>query len=140
MNAEEAWARMRALVLDRYDAKAAACAALGMSFVRIKALQAVAAGPVTMSDLAGRLGSDPPYVTLIVGDLGRRGLVARSRNPNDGRSWIVRSTPAGVAAARQAERILGEPPAALRDLDDADLAVLGRILTRLTADGVEPPQ
>ncbi|MGX6603392.1 MarR family winged helix-turn-helix transcriptional regulator [Micromonosporaceae bacterium Da 78-11] len=134
MTAESVWGRMRTLVLDRYDVKAAACAALGMSFVRIKALQQIAAAPMTMRDLAGRLASDPPYVTLIVDDLSRCGLVTRSPNPADRRSRIVTATPAGREAAERAERILGEPPAALRALADTDLADLDRILTRLASD------
>jgi len=132
MTAESVWGRMRALVLDRYDVKAAACAALGMSFVRIKALRHIAAAPVTMRDLAGMLASDPPYVTLIVDDLTRRGLVTRSPNPADRRSRIVTATPAGHAAAARAGQILGEPPAALRALDDGELATLDRILARLS--------
>ena len=132
MTAESVWGRMRMLVLDRYDVKAAACAALGMSFVRLKALQQISAAPVTMRDLAAMLASDPPYVTLIVDDLARRGLVTRSPNPADRRSRIVTATEAGHAAARRAEEILGEPPAALRALDDADLATLDRLLARLS--------
>lgn len=132
MTAESVWGRMRTLVLDRYDVKAAACAALGLSFVRIKALQQIAGAAVTMRDLATVLASDPPYVTLIVDDLTRRGLVTRSPNPADRRSRIVTATAAGQAAALRAEQILDEPPAALRELDDADLATLDRLLARLS--------
>src|SRR4051812_11795815 len=112
MTAESVWGRMRTLVLDRYDVKAAACAALGLSFVRIKALQHIAAAGLTMRDLAAVLASDPPYVTLIVDDLTRRGLVTRSPHPTDRRSRIVTATAAGQAAALRAEQILGEPPPA----------------------------
>ena len=132
MTAESVWGRMRMLVLERHDVKAAACAALGMSFVRIKALQRISAAPVTMRDLAAGLASDPPYVTLIVDDLARRGLVTREPNPADRRSRIVTATAAGQAAARRAEEILAEPPAELRALGDADLATLDRLLARLS--------
>jgi DNA-binding MarR family transcriptional regulator len=132
MTAESVWGRMRTLVLERYDVKAAACAALGMSFVRVKALRRISSAPVTMRDLAAVLASDPPYVTLIVDDLARRGLVTRSPNPDDRRSRIVTATAAGNAAARRAEQILGEPPAELRAMDDADLATLDRLLARLS--------
>jgi DNA-binding MarR family transcriptional regulator len=129
--AARVWQGLRTLVLDRHDAKAAACAELGMSFVRVRALRLVAAGPLALGTLADRLGTDPPYVTVIVDDLQRRGLVTRQPNPADRRSRLVTITPAGETAAGTAERILSSPPRPLLDLDEADLATLDRIVATL---------
>ncbi|HEX8094117.1 MarR family winged helix-turn-helix transcriptional regulator, partial [Jatrophihabitans sp.] len=89
----------------------------------------------TMRELAGRLGTDPPYTTVVVDDLERRGLVRRSTSPDDRRVKIVTLTEAGARAAAVAEEILSEPPPALAALDAGDLAELTRILNRLAADG-----
>ncbi len=131
--AARVWQGMRALVLERHDRRGAVCEALGMSFIRVKALRLIAEGPTTLRQLAGTLSIDPPYATRVVQDLERRGLVARSVHPTDRRSKVVTATPGGSAAARLAERILTEPPRALRELDPADLAALDRIVARLLA-------
>jgi DNA-binding MarR family transcriptional regulator len=132
--AARVWQGMRALVLEQHDRRREVCEALDMSFIRIKALRRLAAEPMTLRELAARLASDPPYTTLVVDDLQRRGLVERSAHPTDRRSKIVTATPAGVKAAELAEAILGEPPAPVRDLDPADLATLDRIIGRLLAE------
>lgn len=130
-DAAVAWQAMRALVLDHHDRRAAASEALGLSFIRIKALRHVADAPVLVSDLAASLAIDRPYATLVVDDLENRGLVERRVDPADRRCKIVTATPAGRRAARTADRILGEPPAALRKLPSRDQATLRRILVGL---------
>lgn len=136
VTAERAWQAMRALVTDRYDRRKKVCEALGMSFVRAKALRRLTDGPLSMRELAAALGTDPPYTTVVVDDLERRGLVTRTVRAGDRRSKIVTITPAGAGQAQLAEQILGEPPGPLRRLPDAELEALARILTRLLeADG-----
>ena len=130
-DAAEIWQGLLTLVLDRHDVKAAACAALGLSFVRVRALRLVAAGPLPLGTLAERLGTDPPYVTVIVDDLAARGLLTREPNPADRRSRLVTLTAAGARAAATAERILGAPPEPLLALSPADLSTLDRIVTAL---------
>lgn len=129
---------MRTLVLDRYDRRKKVCDALGMSFIRAKALRRIAAGPMTMRELAAGLGTDPPYTTVVVDDLERRGLVLRTVRAGDRRSKIVSITPEGVEQARLAGEILGEPPRPVRELPAADLAALDRILGLLLGPDVEP--
>jgi DNA-binding MarR family transcriptional regulator len=126
-----AWQAMRALVLDRYDRRKAVCEALGMSFIRAKALRRIADGPMTMRELAAALGTDPGYTTVVVDDLEQRGLVTRTVSTGDRRSKIVTITLDGTAQAALAGRILGDPPGPVRDLPDADLASLARIVTAL---------
>lgn len=135
--AGRAWRGMRALVLDHYDRRRAVCDALGMSFVRVKALRRLAIEPSNMGDLASRLGADAPYVTLIVDDLERRGLAERTVHPHDRRARVVTVTDEGRRLAEQAEALLGAVPPAFADLPDADLAVLDRVVARLLA--AEPP-
>jgi DNA-binding MarR family transcriptional regulator len=125
---------MQALVLD-HDRKTAACEALGLSFVRIKALRTLLKGPTAMSDLAAKLITDKPYTTIIIDDLEQRGLVARSVDPEDRRCKIAALTPDGTAAAERAEAILGEPPPGLRRLSAPDAAELDRILRAVQAAG-----
>lgn len=125
------WATMRTLVLEA-DRRAEVCAALGMSFFRIKVLRRIASEPTTGGLLAERLGSDPPYVSVVVDDLVRRGLVARTQDPDDRRRKVLSVTTAGAAAAGEAEALLAAPPRALTDLPPQDLADLGRILLCLS--------
>jgi DNA-binding MarR family transcriptional regulator len=128
--ARRAWRAMSALVLD-HDRKVAVSKALGMSWTRALVLRRLAAEPLTLSALAAQLTADPPYVTLMVDDLEERELVERRPHPGDRRAKLVSLTPAGRAAVAQAEQILDEPPAALRELAPEDLAALLRVLERL---------
>jgi DNA-binding MarR family transcriptional regulator len=136
--AARAWQAMRTLVLDRYDRRKKVCEALGMSFIRAKALRRIAGGSLTMRELAAGLGTDPPYTTVVVDDLERRGLVARAVRPGDRRSKIVSITPSGQDQARLAGRILADPPGPVRELPAADLAALDRILSQLAGPEDEP--
>ncbi|AIJ21373.1 MarR family winged helix-turn-helix transcriptional regulator [Amycolatopsis methanolica] len=129
--AERVWERMQD-VLGRHDRRKAVTEALGLSFIKIKALRRLASGPLTLADLAERLNTDRPYVTLVVDDLEHRGLVSRTVHPADRRRKLVAVTPAGAEAAATAERILKEPPASLAALDADELAELDRLLTKLT--------
>jgi DNA-binding MarR family transcriptional regulator len=54
--------------------------------------------------------------------------VERTPHPTDRRAKLIRLTDDGRRAAQEADRILGEPPAALRSLPAEDLAALDRIL------------
>lgn len=130
----QAWRVLSALVLH-HDRKVAVAEALGLSFARTRALRRLAAEPLTLRALAERLAADPPYVTLIVDDLEERGLVRRRSHPHDRRAKLVSLTPAGRAAVAQAEQILDEPPAALRNLSAEDLAALLRVLEKIVAAG-----
>src|SRR4051794_41564343 len=91
-----AWRAMSALVLD-HDRKVQASEALGLSFARVRALRQLAKQPLTLRALAEHLLADPPYVTVMVDDLEKRGLVARKPHPDD-----RRAQPRGRAAARPA--------------------------------------
>lgn len=118
---------MSELALDR-ERKIAVADALGLSWTRVLALRRLASGPQTQRELAERLSADQPYVTLMVDDLERHGLVKRKPHPSDRRAKLVELTAAGRAAAARADAILDEPPAELHDLPDADLEAVLRVL------------
>jgi DNA-binding MarR family transcriptional regulator len=128
----ETWDVLRGLVHDA-DAKREVCEALGLSFARIRALRRIAPAPIAMRDLVAALNTDPPYLTLVVDDLEARGFVVRSPHPDDRRAKIVSATASGRQAARRAEAILAQPPAAIRGLSDTELVQLNQLLSRSTA-------
>jgi DNA-binding MarR family transcriptional regulator len=129
--ARRAWRAMSDLALDR-ERKIAAADALGLSWTRVLALRRLAIEPQTQRELAQSLSADPPYVTLMVDDLEKRGLVRRKPYPTDRRAKLVELTASGRAAAARADAILDEPPAALHDVPDADLAAVLRVLKHLS--------
>jgi DNA-binding MarR family transcriptional regulator len=130
-----AWDRLRNLVHDD-NRRAEVSAALGLSFVKVKALRRLLARPMSMRELAQALGTDKPYVTQIVDALAERGLVVRTVDEHDRRCRIATLTEAGREAAVLSEEILTRPPAGLAKLSERDLGELGRILESIT--GTEP--
>lgn len=132
--ARRAWQAMRTLVLDRHDRRAEISARLGMSYIRIKMVNLLAQGPLTMKDLASRLAVDAPYTTVVVDDLEARGLVERQPDPVDRRRKIVAITTAGRRLSRQAMKMASEPPTEVAALSPADLAHLDRIMGLLLSD------
>lgn len=134
-----AWDRIRTMVYDD-NRRGEVSAALGLSWVKIKALRRLLGGPMAMRELAEALVTDKPYITQIVDALEARGLVTRSVDAHDRRCRIATLTEAGEAAARRSEEILTRPPAALARLSDPDLAELIRILASIpdTAGDGEP--
>jgi DNA-binding MarR family transcriptional regulator len=129
--ATSAWQSMRSLVLELHDRRGEVSEAVGMSYLRAKALSRLTPGPMTQRELSAALMTDAPYTTVILDDLEKRGLVRREVNPADRRSKLVRITTAGRATARKAKKIQSAPPAALAELDDTELELLDRVLRRL---------
>ncbi|MFE4359741.1 MarR family winged helix-turn-helix transcriptional regulator [Kitasatospora sp. NPDC056800] len=129
--AARVWQGMNALVLERYDRRKSVAEALGMSFSRVRALRRLVAGPITLRELAERLGADPPYTSVIVDDLVRRGLAERITNPVDRRSKLVHLTEEGEAKAAIATGILSTPPDALLALPPEDIRMLDRVVAKL---------
>jgi DNA-binding MarR family transcriptional regulator len=92
-------------------------------------------GPLTPSELAVRERIQRPTVTRIVARLEERGLVQRTRDPQDGRSSLVALTPEGrELLARGRTRKDAYLARRLRELDAEERATLQRaaaILERL---------
>lgn len=89
-------------------------------------------GTVRPGDLARIEGIAAPGMTRLIGDLQGRGLVARSADPDDGRSHLIRLTAAGIVAVAEARtaRALGMA-AILEDLSADDHAALEHFVTIL---------
>ncbi|MET4046660.1 MarR family transcriptional regulator [Rhodococcus sp. 1163] len=136
MNAPDVWADMRRLVLEVSDPHRAVVAATGESFFRTKVLRRLLHGPLSAGELAEQLGSDPPYLSITLRDLEARGHLGRTEDPFDRRRRVVALTGSGRELARVADEVLRTPPAALSDLNEADLATLSRILSALLGDSV----
>ena len=88
-------------------------------------------GPVRPSALAELLGLDLSTVSRHVSALERAGWVARERDPEDGRAYLVRATPEGVAVFHvNRQRWFDMVRQILSDWPEQDLHDLVRLLTR----------
>lgn len=129
---KDVWLLMSDLVLDNQRRRQVA-EATGISFARARALRRLAKQPMSMSELAAALGIDPPNATVVVDELESLGLVRRKPHPTDRRAKLVELTRKGKEKARRADEILATPPAALSELNDAELEALRRILGEVKA-------
>ena len=138
-DAVEVWELMRAFV-DRYSPRHELRRRLGVGLARgrkkVMSLLLLRGGPLSLGQIADAQRIDRPYATAIVDQLESLGLVERAADPADRRRKLVALTPEGRAAARTAAEILAAPPAALTELTSAELAQLGALLGRLSADSV----
>lgn len=109
----------------------------GLTRARLSALALlVLGGPRTLGDLAAAEHVRPPTMTRLVHAMEADGLVARDKNPDDGRSVVIRATPRGVAQLEHGRtRQIAPLAEAISDLDRGErqqLAeaadVLGRVL------------
>jgi len=122
-------------VLQRHLSRAHA--GEGLTRARLSALALlVLGGPRTLGDLAAAEHVRPPTMTRLVHAMEADGLVARQKNPDDGRSVVINATPHGVeqlerGRARQiaplAETISDLERAERQQLADA-ADLLGRVL------------
>lgn len=109
----------------------------GLTRARLSALALlVLGGPHTLGELAAAEHVRPPTMTRLIHAMEADGLVERERNPEDGRSIVLRATPLGVqqlerGRARQiaplAETISGLGRSDRLQLEDA-ADLLGRVL------------
>jgi DNA-binding MarR family transcriptional regulator len=104
---------------------------LGRGTGRVRALMSLAAGPLSLAELAQAIGTDASYTTIIVNELQALGLLSRTPDARDRRKKTVELTADGRQAMRQAQDIIARPPSPLRDLPPADLLRLREILSQL---------
>jgi DNA-binding MarR family transcriptional regulator len=90
--------------------------------------------PTAIGELAQHMHCDNSNLTGIVDRLSERGLVERTRAPDDRRVRLIALTGEGRRVREELNRRLAEPPAPLAALDEADQAdlrdILGRALGR----------
>jgi DNA-binding MarR family transcriptional regulator len=129
---DRAWQRLVALVMDsRWDWRRKMSEAVGLPFSRVRALDRLRRGPLTLRALAEVMGTDPPATTVIVNDLEARGLVVRETHPDDKRAKVVSLTAEGRRVVRSARAVTEKAPATFDVLTDKDVADLIRIAERL---------
>ena len=129
-SASRVWVALHEFVAG-HDRRRTLRAALDLGPGKVEVLIKLIDGPMTLREIARAVDVDPPAATVGVDQLEARGLVHRTAHPDDNRRKLVHLTDAGRDAARRAQEILSEPPAALSDLDADDLARLEEILARL---------
>lgn len=131
---DRAWQRLVRLVMDsRWDWRRKMAEAAGLPFSRLRALDRLMPGALTLRALAEVIGTDPPATTVIVNDLEARGLVVREPHAEDKRAKVVSLTAEGRRVVRTARAITEKAPAALEGLSDRDVAALLALLDRLEA-------
>ncbi|MFY1575512.1 MarR family winged helix-turn-helix transcriptional regulator [Verrucosispora sp. WMMD703] len=111
-------------------------AASGLSFADYHVLVLLSEVPgqrLRMGELADRLVFSPSRLTYQVSSMQRRGLVARQPCPQDGRGSEAVLTAAGLLALREAapHHLKSVRTHLIDDLDDAEVAALTRIFSRL---------
>ncbi|CAM5404030.1 MarR family winged helix-turn-helix transcriptional regulator [Leifsonia shinshuensis] len=105
----------------------------GLSHGQLSALSTIVRrGPLRPSEIAAIEIVAAPTITRVVSDLEARGLVERSPDPADGRSFFVSGTPAGndllLAARSDRARAVA---AILAELSPEDLAAVRAALPAL---------
>lgn len=85
------------------------------------------AEPVTQRDLAAHAGTDPMMTSQVLRALAAKGLITRTRHPDDGRAWALTPTPEGARLASRANT-------AVEAADAAYFAPLGPQAASFLAD------
>jgi DNA-binding MarR family transcriptional regulator len=111
----------------------------GMSATAVSALATInRSGPLTPSEIAAIERVKRPSMTRTLGCLEREGLVERTPDPTDGRSFLVAINEAGRdRMARLRRRKNAYLARRLRDLDPEEVATLARaaeLLERMRED------
>jgi DNA-binding MarR family transcriptional regulator len=87
--------------------------------------------PVSMRDLARRLGCDNSYMTALVDALEEKGLAARTQHPTDRRVKVIVLSEAGRELAQRAQLVGITPPAAFDALNLSEILTLRDLLRKL---------
>jgi len=125
--------------MRRWQDGAAPPASAPLSPRHVAALEQVRDGPVTVGELASRLGLTLPTVSGVLADLDRAGFIERHPDPADRRRTIVAVVPAQAGlieewldgAARPLARVLdklspGEQDAFLKAMDLLEAELRGQ--------------
>jgi DNA-binding MarR family transcriptional regulator len=109
----------------------------------VAALQQLRGGPVTVGELAARLGLTLPTVSGVLADLGRAGFVDRQPDPADRRRTLVQIHPAQADVVGQWLDGAASPLARVLDKlapseQTAFLKAMDLLEAELSADGAQP--
>ena len=131
--AGEAWRRLTEVTFRQRRFFVMAAANFGLNPGALKALLELdAENPVPMRALAEAWHCDASNVTWLVDQLETRQLVERQVSTTDRRVKTVVLTDAGLALRASVEEHLHEAPEDLLSLDDADLALLVKVLRKIS--------
>jgi MarR family 2-MHQ and catechol resistance regulon transcriptional repressor len=116
-------------------------ASAGLSVSQFGALEALHfLGPLTQGALARKLLKSGGNMTMVVGNLERRGLVRRRREKENRRFVTVTPTPAGRRLVAQVfPRHAAAIARAFAPLPPRDQELLGRLCRRLGLGNTDPP-
>ncbi|MEQ6902106.1 MarR family transcriptional regulator [Nocardioides sp. YIM 152588] len=120
--------RVNQILLARIDA---ALKPFGLSFARFEMLRLLGfthSGRMPMSRARDLLQVHPTSVTNTVDRLEADGLVRRTPNPRDGRSFLVEITPSGRELVATATDALNEQVFAPLDFDAEGMQAVSRLL------------
>lgn len=84
-------------------------AALGLSTAQASALHELT-GPMTMSELAGRMSCEPSNATVVIDKLESLRLIERRPHPTDRRAKQLTLTPEGADRRKRLLKLLTEEP------------------------------
>ncbi len=140
---ERDWDASRAVVsLLRADSKAAqalerALGQAGLSLPQFNVLMVLASSPearIPVFELNAQLVSTPPNTSWLSDRMQERGLVKKSRSPDDGRVVILELTEKGWDALGKAAPLVFETERSLLSgFSRTELRTLGELLTRFLA-------
>jgi DNA-binding MarR family transcriptional regulator len=127
-----AWSLMLELFMSHHRPRIWAIASeFELTPMQMLALKSLEPGrELPMSALADSLHCDASNVTGIVDRLESRALLERRSSPEDRRVKVLAVTEEGQRLRERIAERMGEPPAALVDLDEADKRALRDILQR----------
>lgn len=129
------WRRIGTLVDAERDRVQQIACAFDLSVPQLLALRELDPDvPQPMGRLACAMTCDSSNVTGLVNRLEKRGLVERRSDPGDRRVRMLALTAEGRRVRGEALERWNACPAALDDLDPAELAQLQRTLDRLVGD------
>lgn len=129
------WRDLAAVVHDNRDGwKRAVVERSGLPFSRIRILQRLGRGPLSVKQVAAAATVDAPAATVAVNDLEDRGLVRRQVDPANRRCKVVSLTDAGLAMIAAIDAVDDPAPEVVTGLDEVDLANLRSIVDKLIAD------
>ena len=132
--AGEAWRRLTEVTFRQRRFFVTAAATFGLNPGSLKALLELDPdNPAPMRALAEAWHCDASNVTWLVDQLEARHLVERQVSATDRRVKTVVLTDAGVALRAEVEAHLRQAPDELLSLDDADLELLVKVLSKISS-------
>ncbi|HEY2593709.1 MAG TPA: MarR family transcriptional regulator [Chloroflexota bacterium] len=131
--ADQAWALLLQVTFERVHAHfAAAVAEVDLAPLQAKALHELEVErPISMRELARRLGSDPSNVTGLIDRLEARGLVERRPDARDRRIKGLALTAAGARLRERLFARLYSAPRSVAELSLRDQRCLKDVLERI---------